>query len=295
MSKPDKRLAAAYWIPIGEIRKWEHNPRKNDPAVPEVARSIRKYGFVAPCVVWESRGRLVAGHTRIKALESLLAEDPGFVPRDAPGPGLVPVRFHEFRDEAEANAYAIADNRLAEKAEWDDQLLGAVLEDIRALDEEMLEFTGFDAGEITSLIDGVQPPDPSEAPPAGPPPLQPTTRPGDLWILGRHRLLCGNSAEARDLDRLLGGKPVRLVNTDPPYNVRVEPRSNNAIAAAMAKGEKTGKGAVGADQIARVAQQQKTGLVRQADARGMHHQGFDLARDKNKAKATGPMRAKDRP
>lgn len=165
MTKPSKRLAAAYWTPVGELAKWKHNPRKNDPAVPEVARSIRKYGFVAPVVVWESAGRLVAGHTRIKALESLLAEDPSFVPRDAPGPGLVPVRFHEFRDEAEANAYAIADNRLAEKSEWDDQLLGAVLEEIRALDEGMLEFTGFDAGEVTELIDGTHPPDPAAGPP----------------------------------------------------------------------------------------------------------------------------------
>ena len=77
-------------------------------------------------------------------MESIFAKEPGFVPRDAPALGLVPVRFHEFTDEAEANAYAIADNRLSEVAEWDDVLLGDVLAEIRALDERMLLLeTGF--------------------------------------------------------------------------------------------------------------------------------------------------------
>src|SRR5512144_1197610 len=97
---PNNQLPAAYWSPISTLQKWAKNPRKNDHAVPRVARSIRKYGFVAPVVVWQSQGRLVAGHTRIAAYEAILQEEPGFVPRDAPGPGLVPVRLHEFVDEA---------------------------------------------------------------------------------------------------------------------------------------------------------------------------------------------------
>ena len=149
------RLPAAYWTPLGALQKWRKNPRKNDRAVPQVARSIRKYGFVAAVVVWQSRDRLVAGHTRIAALESILREDPTFVPRDAPGPGLVPVRFHEFTDEAEANAYAIADNKLGEVADWDEAALAEVMAEIQAADAALLAETGFDPGELARMLGDV--------------------------------------------------------------------------------------------------------------------------------------------
>jgi len=116
----------------------------------------------------------------------------------------------------------------------------------------------FDQGEIPGLTD----PDDVPAPPD-----EQVTRPGDLWILGNHRLLCGDSSKAEDVDRLLDGAKIHLVNTDPPYNVMVEPRSINAIAS----GNSSFKG--------------KT-----------HHQGLDLARHPEKAKPTGrKMRARDRP
>src|SRR4051812_49177724 len=150
--QPDTQMPAAFWQPIAALEKWRKNPRKNVAAVPMVARSIRTYGFVAPVVVWTSRGQLVAGHTRIAALESILAHDPKFVPRDAPGVGLVPVRVHEFRDEAEAAAYAIADNKLSEVAEWDEALLGEVMREIAALDDKMLVETGFGSDDIERLI-----------------------------------------------------------------------------------------------------------------------------------------------
>ncbi len=99
------------------------------------------------------------------------------------------------------------------------------------------------------------------------PPDEATTQPGDLWILGDHRLLCGDSSKAEDVDRLLAGAAIHLVNMDPPYNVRVEPRSNNAIAA---------------------------GLSSFAGAK--HHQKLDVQRHPQKAKATQTkLRAKDRP
>jgi DNA modification methylase len=98
------------------------------------------------------------------------------------------------------------------------------------------------------------------------PPDEAITKLGDLIILGDHRLLCGDSSKPADLDRLLGGAKIHLVNTDPPYNVKVEPRSNNAIAAGLSSFTQT------------------------------HHQGLDLARHPGKAKATGKkLRAKDRP
>jgi DNA modification methylase len=106
--------------------------------------------------------------------------------------------------------------------------------------------------------------DPDEIPA---PPDDPVTQPGDLWILGDHRLLCGDGSKAEDVDRLLGGAPIHLVNTDPPYNVRVEPRSNNAIAAGLSSFEGT-----------------------------KHHQSLDLARYPGKSKPTAKkLRAKDRP
>jgi DNA modification methylase len=98
------------------------------------------------------------------------------------------------------------------------------------------------------------------------PPDEATTRPGDLWLLGRHRLLCGDSGTAADVDRLLDGAPIHLVNTDPPYGVKVEPRSNNAIAAGLSSFEVT------------------------------HHQKLDVVRHPEKARPTDKkLRAKDRP
>src|SRR5690606_22007541 len=104
------------------------------------------------------------------------------------------------------------------------------------------------------------------------PPDDPVTQPGDLWILGEHRLLCGDSGSAADLDRLLDGATIDLFSSDPPYNVKVEPRSNNAIAAGNSSFAAPKKGS------------------------GGHHQKLDLARHPEKAKATHKkMRAKDRP
>jgi ParB-like chromosome segregation protein Spo0J len=174
-------LAAAYWTPIAELSKWDRNPRKNTEAIPLVARSIRQFGFVAPVVVWRSRGRIVAGHTRTAALETILAKEPKFVPRDAPGVGLVPVRFHEFTDESEAAAYAIADNRLSEIAEWDEVQLGQIFAEMKQLDDALLAETGFDAGEIDRLIHEAESGGVGEDPGPAEPPLNPVSRTGELY------------------------------------------------------------------------------------------------------------------
>ena len=225
-------MSAAYWVPFHDLAKWDKNPRKNKKAVPAVARSIRTYGFVAPVVVWQSKGRLVAGHTRIAALEQLLVEDPGFVPRDAPGVGLVPVRFHEFTDESEAAAYAIADNRLTELADWDDELLGQVLAELRLTDEQMLAETGFSEAAIERLIreaggdeGGAEDPG-AEMDRVAELAAAWGTAAGQLWqipsatVPGRsHRLLCGDATNRDDVLRLLDGQQAALCATDPPYLV----------------------------------------------------------------------------
>jgi DNA modification methylase len=146
--------------------------------------------------------------------------------------------------------------------------------------KKVLEAAQLEDEALKRMIDGLLPKiDPKEGladPDAVPePPEKPVSKRGDLWILGDHRLLCGDSSKAEDVDRLLDGAKVHLVCTDPPYGVRVEPRSNNAIAAGLSS--------FSGQRAAR-----KGGGLK-------HHQGLDLARHPEKAKPTGRMRAKDRP
>ncbi len=208
--------------PIETIRPYEDNPRINDAAVDAVAASIREFGWNVPIVCDEALV-IIAGHTRLKAACKLgMTEVPVYIAR-----GLTP---------AQVRAYRIADNQTATLSGWDDAKLILELTALQRMDFD-LDLTGFSADELTRLLappgnDGQCDPDDVPAPPD-----EPVTRPGDLWLLGRHRLLCGDSGKPEDVDRLLGGEPVHLVNTDPPYNVRVEPRSANAIAAGLSSFE----------------------------------------------------------
>ncbi|HQL54873.1 MAG TPA: DNA modification methylase, partial [Phycisphaerae bacterium] len=247
--------------PLAAIKPYEKNPRQNDAAVDAVAESIRRFGFRQPIVVDEA-GVIVCGHTRWKAAQKLgLAEVPVHVARD-----LTPEQIR---------AYRIADNKTAELAEWNLDLLPIELAELQGagIDWSLL---GFDQDELAKLLGGELKQgltDPDDVPE---PPDAATTRPGDLIVLGDHRLLCGDSSKPEDVDRLLGGQPVHLCNTDPPYNVKVEPRSNNAIAAGLSSFQAT--------ESAR------------RDGAMTHHQGFDLARDPGKVKrAARKLRPKDRP
>jgi len=191
---------------IATIRPYDRNPRDNDAAVDAVAASIRQFGFRQPIVV-DDLGVIICGHTRYKAALKL---------------GLRQVPVHVARDLTpdQVRAYRIADNKTAELAEWNMELLPIEMKDLQAADFD-LSLLGFDQEELAKLLDGgVQGglTDPDEVPA---PPDAATTRPGDLWILGNHRLLCGDSASQADVDRLLDGATIQLVNTDPPYNVRL--------------------------------------------------------------------------
>lgn len=247
---------------LSEIKPYERNPRVNDGAVAAVVASIREFGFRQPIVVDQDL-IIIIGHTRHKAARQL---------------GLETVPVHIARDltPAQIKALRIADNQTASIATWDKDLLPIELHDLEDLQFD-LSLLGFDNDQLakhmgTEVQDGQCDPDDIPLPPDAA-----VTQPGDLWILGPHRLLCGDSSKPEDLDRLLGGQSIHLVNTDPPYNVKVEPRSNNAIAA-------------GLSSFPMAAAKDSS------DARGLHHQGFDLARDKSKAKGTTKqLRAKDRP
>ena len=249
---------------IDEVKAYEQNPRVNDSAVEAVARSIREFGFRQPIVV-DADGVIVVGHTRWKAAKAL---------------GLPEVPVHVAKDLSpeKARAYRIADNKVADLAEWDYDLLPIELSDLRGMDVD-LDLLGFSSEELEKILGaGIHGNEGLTGPDAVPePPDEPVTQPGDLWALGDHRLLCGDAGKTEDVDRLLDGATIHLINMDPPYNVRVEPRSNNAIAAGLSSFGS-------ADAVAA------------SDARGMHHQGFDLARDKSKSAPTHrKMRPKDRP
>lgn len=204
--------------PIDQVRPYENNPRINDGAVDAVAKSIKEWGFRQPIVV-DSQGVIIVGHTRWKAAIKL---------------GLLAVPVHvalDLKPEA-VQAYRIADNKTAELSEWDYNLLPIELSALQEANYN-LGLLGFNAEELAKLLDtgiteGLTDPDDVPLPPD-----EAITQPGDLWILGNHRLLCGDSSKPEDLDRLLAGNPIHLVNTDPPYNVKVEPRSKNAIAAGL--------------------------------------------------------------
>ena len=237
---------------LDRVKPYEKNPRLNDGAVEAVAESIRQFGFRQPIVV-DAEGVIICGHTRYKAALKLgLAEAPVHVAED-----LAPDKV---------KAYRIADNKSSELASWDLELLPIELSELQAMDYD-LGLIGFSPDELAKLLDpGIKDglTDPDETPE---PPDEPVTRRGDLWILGEHRLLCGDSSNPQHVDRLLEGAKIHLVNSDPPYNVRVEPRSNNAIAAGNSSFTSTNK----------------------------HPQKCDLQRHPEKAKPThGKMRAKDR-
>jgi DNA modification methylase len=246
--------------PIDAIKPYEANPRINDDAVDAVAASLKEFGFRQPIVI-DADGVIIVGHTRWKAAKKLgLAKVPVHVATDLPP--------------EKVKAYRIADNQTATLAEWDMDLLPIELKDLQQAEYD-LNLLGFDETELAKMLDGDLAEgltDPDSVPE---PPDDPITQPGDIWVLGNHRLMCGDSGSPGDLDRLLDGAGIDLVNMDPPYNVKVEPRSNNAIAAgnsSFAKADSKRKGS------------------------GGHHQKLDLARHPGKAKGTHKqMRAKDRP
>jgi DNA modification methylase len=237
---------------LDDIKPYPNNPRHNDPAVAAVAASIQAFGWRQPLVV-DEQGMIVVGDTRLKAAKKL-------------GLTVVPVHVAVGLSPAQCKAYRLADNKSAELADWNTDLLVQELAELQQMQFD-LDLVGFSAAELNSLLEatpGRGAVDPDDVPQ---PPDEAITQPGMLWLLGNHRLLCGDAAKAEDVDRLLDGAAMHLVNTDPPYNVQVEPRSNNAIAAGLSS---------------------FTGTT--------HHQGLDVARHQEKAKpTTKKLRAKDRP
>jgi DNA modification methylase len=211
--------------PISSIQPYENNPRLNDASVDAVAASIREFGFRQPIVV-DEEGVIIVGHTRYKAALKLGLEE-------------VPVHVAVGMSKSQAKAYRIADNQTATISQWDDDKLPLELAQLQAMDFD-LSLTGFSADELMRLLDSGSNAGQTDPDAVPEPPDESIKQSGDLWLLGKHRLLCGDSRKPEDVDRLLDGAAIHLVNTDPPYNVKVEPRSNNARAAGLTSFERTG-------------------------------------------------------
>ncbi len=200
---------------ITKIKPYEKNPRRNH-AVEAVARSISEFGVLQPPVV-DRFGVIIAGHGRYLAAKQR-------------GMKQLPVVVAKGLTPAQVKAYRIADNKTAESSTWDNDRLVQELLELRELQFDV-DLVGFSADEMQALLGtdvatGLVDPDVVPEPPD-----RPITRPGDLWTLDDHRLHCADAANTEDIDRLLAGEPIHLVNTDPPFGVGVKPRSNNAIAA----------------------------------------------------------------
>ena len=208
---------AAEWVDTAALRPWKDNPRANDDAVAAVAESIRRFGFGAPILARRANSEIIAGHTRWKAAQKL-------------GLDRVPVRFLDL-DPVNAHLLALADNRLAEEASWDDEMLAAVLADLKAQQAD-LAATGFSDEEIAKLLsdlagsqDSGDTPEP-ELSRADELRAKWGTELGQLWTVesraapGKaHRLLCGDSTKGDDVDRLMGSERADCLWGDPPYGV----------------------------------------------------------------------------
>jgi len=220
------RYKIEYWH-TGELIEYANNPRKNDHAVDTIAAAIREFGFRVP-ILAKSDKTVVDGHLRLKAAKKL-------------GMDEVPVMLADDMTETQIKAFRLSVNKVSEIATWDMELLTL---EMQALDDEGFDLSliGFDENELANIFvektEGLT--DPDEVPDI---PDDPVTKEGDIWLLGRHRLMCGSSTVETDVSALLAGVEPHLMVTDPPYGVEYDADwRNNAL---RADGSADGGRAVG--------------------------------------------------
>jgi DNA modification methylase len=192
---------------VADLVPYARNARTHsDEQVAQIAASIREWGWTTPVLV-DEEGGIIAGHGRVLAARRL-------------GITEIPVMVAAGWTEAQRRAYVLADNKLALNAGWDNDLLKVELSELKGLDFD-LGLTGFSETELALLTadptEGLT--DPDETPE---PPVEPVTRPGDVWILGKHRIICGDSTDADTVARVLAGVKPHLMVTDPPYGVEYD-------------------------------------------------------------------------
>jgi DNA modification methylase len=196
--------------PLSRLKPYERNARTHSAEqVAQIAASIVEFGFTNPILV-DSGDGIIAGHGRLQAAQEL-------------GLSTVPVVVLDHLSDRQRRAYILADNQLALNAGWDLELLRTELQDLVA-DDFDLSVIGFSDEELEDLLPEVEelPPEDADEEAVPEPPAEPITKPGDVWLLGKHRLMCGDSTAITDVDRLMAGKQASLVFTDPPYGVQYQ-------------------------------------------------------------------------
>jgi DNA modification methylase len=202
-------------LPVSDLIPYARNSRTHsDEQVTQIAASICEFGFTNPVLI-DSNGTIIAGHGRVMAAKKV-------------GLTEVPCLRLQHLSPSQIRAYVIADNKLALNAGWDDEMLKA---ELLTLQEEGFntDLTGFSDDELNALlnseiIEGQT--DPDEIPE---PPVEPITKLGDIWILGNHRLMCGDSTSIDNAKRLMGDELADLLITDPPYNVAYEGKTKEHL------------------------------------------------------------------
>src|SRR5215213_8771673 len=206
--------------PADQVERWDisqlvpyaRNARTHsDAQVAQIAASIREWGWTVPVLVDEA-GELIAGHGRVLAARQL-------------GIAEVPVMIARGWSEAQKRAYVLADNKLALNAGWDEELLRVELSDLRGLGAD-LSLIGFGEDELAALLaDGTEGlTDPDAVPEV---PAEPVSERGDVWVLGRHRLVCGDCTDPEAVAKALDGARPHLMVSDPPYGVQYDPSWRN--------------------------------------------------------------------
>lgn len=221
---------AASWEPITGLTPFAGNPRNNDRAIPVVADSIRRFGFGAPLVARAATGDVLAGHTRLGAAKLLATQWTKATSRERQTWHPDAVRVAERQevvvrrlevDEHDARLYLIADNQIAaELSETDDAKMAVILQELTTAGVELIEGTGLSAAYIADLLGGSSPA-PGVDPGATEPPEEEdaVSQLGEVYLLGPHRLMCGDSTRAEHVQHLMAGERAVMCATDPPYLV----------------------------------------------------------------------------
>ncbi len=197
-----------------ELIPYINNPRNNKNAVDKVASSIKEFGFKVPVII-DRDNVIVTGHTRLLAAQKLgIAEIPCILADD-----LTPAQIKAFR---------IADNRVSEFSEWDEEMLKTEFEELGELDFD-LGLTGFGEDEIGTLLGLDEKSAAKEDDFDVVLPEEPKAKPGDIYQLGRHRLMCGDSTDKKTVEKLMNGTKADLFLTDPPYNVDYEGKTKDSL------------------------------------------------------------------
>lgn len=196
-----KAARSIVMLPVSEVRPYEKNPRKNAEAVKYVRASIEKFGFKQPIIV-DSNRVIIAGHTRLEAAKSLgMAEVPCIVADDL--------------TDAQVKALRLADNKVAEFSEWEMNLLGEELGELAEISDIDMGDFGFDLSEFDNI--GLNDEETEVVEDEVPEEVEPVCQRGEIWLLGEHRLMCGDSTKAEDVARLMDGEKADGVLTDPPF------------------------------------------------------------------------------